>query len=438
MTSNVKLNDTLLDLVRASTVTPRIVPFLFGEAGIGKTSWAKALGEHVYVVECNLLADKADVTGVDRETGPDGRKYQVFYPMETILRANDAAKENPDDIVYIVFDEINRATSDITSAVQTIPTSRRNGSLDLEDNIRFIFTGNDHGNVEPLDSASMTRYVAWHVEPDADIFLDLMGNRLNKWVASVLTENPDMIISRPTSGESAATVSVDGDDATEVFSQFDTEEEFTQMTVPRTLEGLSDTLNQFNDDQISNLIAQPGANKDNMFQTMVYAHIGETPFAYRLIENVAKYFENKKIQSMGTTGTATTNTFQPDNFTDETLQVLDATFLSDVHDLIDDMDAHARGDLFYAAAFDSTTYLTASKGRNFTKSNIHKLNTKKSAIVEQLLNYTESNDIKLGKPKLVHLVSESDKLDNEILTLISEKQYAGSAIAQNYGILLPD
>lgn len=436
MTSNVKLNDTLLDLVRASTVTPRIVPFLFGEAGIGKTSWAKALGEHVYVVECNLLADKADVTGVDRETGPDGRKYQVFYPMETILRANDAAKENPDDIVYIVFDEINRATSDITSAVQTIPTSRRNGSLDLEDNIRFIFTGNDHGNVEPLDSASMTRYVAWHVEPDADIFLELMGDRLNKWVASVLIENPDMIISRPTSGESAATVSVDGDDATEVFSQFDTEEEFTQMTVPRTLEGLSDTLNQFNDDQISNLIAQPGANKDNMFQTMVYAHIGETPFAYRLIETVAKYFENKKIQGMGSTTTA--DTFRPSDFTTETLQVLDATSVSEIHDLIDGMDAHARGDLFYAAAFDQATYLAVSSGGNFTKSAVKNLTTKKSVIVEQLLSYTEGDDVKLDKDKLIHLMSESDKLDSEIVSLLSEKQYAGAAIVNSYGIFLPE
>ena len=61
-----KFDQTLMNFVRKDLVMG-LIPMLLGEPGIGKSSWLIALAELMhtkcFVLACNQLADKADLTG---------------------------------------------------------------------------------------------------------------------------------------------------------------------------------------------------------------------------------------------------------------------------------------------------------------------------------------------------------------------------------------
>lgn len=167
------LDDTLSRIVELDLKDTRIVPFLAGEPGIGKTSFIYGIGERagykVFSISVNTLADKGDLTGARTLQDPaDGKWKQMFFPHATFVEANDYALANPNETVVILLDEINRTDSDVTSASMTISTERRVGTTDLAPNVRLAVTGNLTGNVTHLDSASLTRFSLYEVKPSAE------------------------------------------------------------------------------------------------------------------------------------------------------------------------------------------------------------------------------------------------------------------------------
>lgn len=84
-----KFNDTLTTLVKQA-LEVGATPALMGEPGIGKSSFIEALaysmGTKAFVLPCNQLADKADLTGArlvpyTKDDGTQSYK-QVFYPHQ--------------------------------------------------------------------------------------------------------------------------------------------------------------------------------------------------------------------------------------------------------------------------------------------------------------------------------------------------------------------
>lgn len=94
---------------------------------------------------------KADLTGarlVPYQKVDGSTHYkQVFYPHQDIQDAVDYALANPNEYPILFLDEINRSTSDVTSAALSLPTLRRIGSEKLPPNLRIMVAGNDKGNV---------------------------------------------------------------------------------------------------------------------------------------------------------------------------------------------------------------------------------------------------------------------------------------------------
>lgn len=116
-----------------------VCPFIMGEPGIGKSSVVKAMceerGWHFFELLCNQLGDRADLTGcrsvktIEKINGKDKEVWkQIFFPHQEIQDAISCAKNNPDDIVVLFLDEINRPSSDITSAVLSFTTARKIGT----------------------------------------------------------------------------------------------------------------------------------------------------------------------------------------------------------------------------------------------------------------------------------------------------------------------
>lgn len=301
-----KFNNTLKTVVK-NDVKNGLIPMLLGEPGIGKSSWVEDLAKDMktkcFTLAVNQLADKADLTGArlipEKDKNGNTTYKQFFYPHAIIHDAIEYAKENPDETPILFMDELNRTTPDVTSEALSIPTLRSIGSVKLPDNLRVITAGNDKGNITSLDEASISRFVLYNVIPDTETFINLDDN-LNEYVKKTLEENEDLIFCK----KSMVVVNEDEDEdniyseslSVDDFGDFD--EDMNQITTPRTIMGASKWLNSLSDFEIKSLITETTKIDDeevSVLEECIKAHVGETLFATKLIENIIEDFRNKTI-----------------------------------------------------------------------------------------------------------------------------------------------
>jgi hypothetical protein len=293
-----KFNDTLTEIVKLD-LEVGAVPALMGEPGIGKSSFVEKLAEDMdtkaFVLACNQLADKADLTGarlVPYEHNGVTKYKQEFYPHQVIQDAIDYALDNPREWPILFLDEINRSTSDVTSAALSLPTLRSIGSIQLPKNLRIMVAGNDKGNVTMLDEASISRFSIYHVEPEAQTLIGILGAELNPYVKSVLVRLPHLIFQK---GVSSA-ILVDGkddddDDTTATMADLlDAGEEMLQLTTPRTIHAISRWLNAVDQTRLTEFLqtqVMSEGRETTLLNEVIEAHIGNTEFATHLVSEIA-------------------------------------------------------------------------------------------------------------------------------------------------------
>lgn len=287
----------------------RLTPALIGEAGIGKSSFVEALayanGTRAFVLPCNQLADRADLTGARLVpyTKPDGTESykQMFFPHDVIMEAVDYAETNPRENPILFLDEITRASSDITSAALTLETLRRIGHVKLPENLRIIVAGNDKGHITTLDDASLSRFVLIFVEPDAKTFIELSGDDLHPWIKTVLTAHPELIFCRKSADVVVASEDEDDDDDNKALALASVDEmlgdgdEMTQITTPRTITALNKWLQVVSADTLRQHLATPvtiGERTTSQFNELIEGFVGETEFATQLIARAADDLAN--------------------------------------------------------------------------------------------------------------------------------------------------
>lgn len=297
-----KIDETLRRSIAVDLSTPSIAPFLGGEAGIGKTSLFKALEEDpaykVFAIQANTLSDKGDLAGprIVATTAADGSQTweQVFFPHTTVREANAYAKAHPEVTVVLLVDEINRTDSDVTSSILSLQTERRCGNVFFEPNLRLAFTGNLKGNVTVLDSASLTRFSLYEVEPDAQTFIEVIEAKkeLYPLIKEVLTEHPEYIFIKPSTAVSA-TIDEDDEDGGVTMDFLAESQEMVQHTTPRTLEALSDWLFGVDDEYLASLASTevttgPNGTGRKIRQLMVILQgkTGDTAFTDALAEKI--------------------------------------------------------------------------------------------------------------------------------------------------------
>lgn len=290
-----------VEVESVSKETP-ICPFICGEPGIGKSSIIRAMceehGWHFFELLCNQLGDRADLTGcrsvksTETVNGKDEEIWkQIFFPHQSIQDAITCAQNYPNEIVVLFLDEINRTSSDITSAILSFTTARKIGTYLFPDNIRFVVAGNDKGNVAALDSASISRFAKYKLKPSAKTYMDIEA-KLNPYIKTVLTTNPSYIFCK---SSAIVTSTVDGgdDDSYESeYEAFDAEEGFDQITTPRTISGLNSFLNACDSAKLSYFVGQitkdtETGEEKNLLQTIIYGHVGQTVFADALCAIIA-------------------------------------------------------------------------------------------------------------------------------------------------------
>lgn len=292
-----KFNKLLTDCVRKD-LDSNLIPMLLGEPGIGKSSWVDNLADVMhtkcFVLACNQLADKADLTGarlvpVQDKDGNTVSYKQVFYPHAVIHDAIEYAKENPRETPILFMDEMNRTTPDVTSECLSIPTLRSIGSTQLPDNLRVMLAGNDKGNITSLDEASISRFVLYHVTPDTNTFLGLDEN-LNPFVRNVLEHHPNMIFCKCTYNEKASEDDDSDETNDDIDSILDEDSNMQQITTPRTISAVSKWLNAFTNQELMDMLADThveNGEEVSSLQETLEGHIGHTAFCALLLEEIA-------------------------------------------------------------------------------------------------------------------------------------------------------
>lgn len=293
-----KFNDVFQDTVEKIINNSKQVPMLLGEPGIGKSSWVEDLGRKlhtkVFTLACNQLADKADLTGarlVPVETSTGETTYeQVFYPHAVIRRAIAYAIENPHETPILFLDELNRTTPDVTSELLSIPTLRAIGNTDLPENLRVITAGNDKGNITTLDEASISRFVLFPVEPDVETFIQV-NTELNPFVKTVLMQHPESLFCKMVQAVTSQSDDDDDDDGmTSIDEILDDGEDMNQITTPRTITGVSNWLNCYDNAALMTLL-QETRNRDgeevSLLQEIIEGFTGRTNFTKFLMAEIA-------------------------------------------------------------------------------------------------------------------------------------------------------
>ena len=345
-----RFNDTLTDLTRQA-LEVGATPALMGEPGIGKSSFvedlAYSMNTKAFVLPCNQLADKADLTGArlvpyTKDDGTESYK-QVFYPHQVIQECIDYAEANPRERPLLFLDEINRTTSDVTSGALTLVTLRRMGHVKLPDNVRIIIAGNDKGNVTTLDEASLSRFAIFHVEPDAGTLISILGDGLNIWVKKVLTAHPGLVFQKST----PTTIVADGqsDDGNVTMADlFDGGEEMNQLTTPRTIDTLSRWLNAADRQQLAQYLATPveiSGRETSLLNEAIEAFTGDTMFTTQLIAVIA----DDLASNSGDTQANRVNVPKPNCYVD----LKAAQTVTDLVDVIGNLtDNEKSGSLLYA------------------------------------------------------------------------------------------
>lgn len=291
-----KFDDTLTTIVQQA-IEAGATPALMGEPGIGKSSFiedlAYRMGTRAFVLPCNQLADKADLTGARLVPTADGKSFtQVFYPHHVIQECIDYALGNPREWPILFLDEINRTTSDVTSGALTLVTLRKMGHVELPGNVRIVVAGNDKGNVTTLDEASLSRFVILHVEPDAPTLITILGDGLNRWVRTVLTKYPALVFQKSTPNAIVADGDDDGDDGNVMMADlFDGGEEMNQLTTPRTIDNLSKWLNLAEEQELAQYLATPAqiaGRETTVLNEVVEAFTGDTMFTTQVVAAIAE------------------------------------------------------------------------------------------------------------------------------------------------------
>ena len=357
-----KFDNTLMEVVKKILETNH-VPMLLGEPGIGKSSWVEELGNlmhtKVFVLACNQLSDKADMTGARLapvgktvKTNPDGSTTeevdyaQKFFPHIVVKEAIEYAKANPTETPILFMDELNRTTPDVTSEALSLPTLRSLGNVSLPDNLRIITAGNDKGNITALDEASRTRFVLLHVAPDVDTFINV-NPTLNEFVQKVLVAHPEAIFGRGMPATLSGGQQKDDDDDDTSYNiediYMDDGEDMSQLTTPRTISSVSDWLNQCDNNELKMYLATLTQNCDgetvSLLQEILEGHTGKTVFTALLLAEI-------------TSGINTVNT-QSKKFNIPKPRVYDQLIAQPTHDALNDFvatmsDSDKSGCLVYA------------------------------------------------------------------------------------------
>jgi hypothetical protein len=181
-----------------------VTPFLWGHAGIGKTSvvkqYAKDKGYHFFAFYLGTQSDLGDVLGLaDFVKDENGRSVATaFATPEWLANTIRYCEENPDSGAVIFLDEFNRARKDILSGMFSLALDKTFHTLRLPKNCHLVAAGNpptdEYFVTDVNETALMARFVHIKLEPTFQEWAQYAAKKgFDSNLITFLREQPELL-----------------------------------------------------------------------------------------------------------------------------------------------------------------------------------------------------------------------------------------------------
>lgn len=198
------LSDSLEYLTKAE-----LTPFIWGHAGIGKTSvikqYAEKKGYHFFPFYLGTMSDIGDILGLaDFVRDESGKAIATkFATPEWLVNAISYCNENPDSGAIIFLDEFNRARRDILNGMFSLALDKTFHTIKLPRNCHIIAAGNpptdEYFTTDVDETALMARFVHVKLEPSVDEWVSYArAAAINPSLIGFIREQPELLESART------------------------------------------------------------------------------------------------------------------------------------------------------------------------------------------------------------------------------------------------
>ncbi len=180
-----------------------ITPFIWGRAGIGKTTavkqWCKENGYHFFALYLGTQSDLGDILGLaEFVDNGDGTKSTEFATPKWLKTTIDYCIENPDSGAVIFLDEFNRARKDVLSGMFSLALDKTFHTITLPTNCHIIAAGNpptEEYQVTDVDeTALMARFAHIKLEPSFEEWVEYAkATEHNPSLVEFLKEQPKLL-----------------------------------------------------------------------------------------------------------------------------------------------------------------------------------------------------------------------------------------------------
>lgn len=184
-------------------VKAELTPFIWGHAGIGKSSvvrqYAEDKGFHFFPFYLGTQSDIGDILGLaEFVTNKDGSKSTEFAIPKWLKNTIEYCEENPDSGAIIFLDEFNRARRDILSGMFSLALDKTFHTLKLPKNCHILAAGNpptsEYYVTDVNETALMSRFVHIKLEPTVEEWVKYAKEKgIHPSLVGFIQEQPQLL-----------------------------------------------------------------------------------------------------------------------------------------------------------------------------------------------------------------------------------------------------
>lgn len=185
-------------------VKAELTPFIWGHAGIGKSSivkqYADEKGFHFFPFYLGTQSDIGDILGLaDFVRDEQGNPIATTFAVPKWLRDTiDYCNNNPDSGAVIFLDEFNRARRDILNGMFSLALDKTFHTIKLPKNCHIIAAGNppteEYVTTDVDETALMARFVHIKLEPSVEEWLTFAKDTsIEDSLVQFIRQQPDLL-----------------------------------------------------------------------------------------------------------------------------------------------------------------------------------------------------------------------------------------------------
>lgn len=190
--NSLQLSECIADAVKA-----KVVPFIKGSPGIGKSAIVKAFAKQygLYLIDLRLSqVDPCDLLGfpnINKEAGRSG-----YMPMDTFPLEGDKIPDGYNGWC-LFLDELPGAEPAVQKAAYKLILDRLVGNRALHERVVIVAAGNletDNAFVEDLSTALQSRLVHLYMQVDSQAWLEwAVHNNIHHYITDYIRQFPDKL-----------------------------------------------------------------------------------------------------------------------------------------------------------------------------------------------------------------------------------------------------